>query len=171
MTTRIALPYQQIHTSLPTTAVPTMRQRLETLVNCLDFDCQPFTVKRFATWLGDRRGRKFFFFGIPMPTAWHGAWLTDGEFPHEYIFYNSSLSLPDQERVQLHEIGHYLCGHTTLKVTGELLHTLLHAQPLLVSLWQQALVRSLQPGNTKEMEAEMVAEMLMAKGATYENII
>ena len=53
-----------------------------------------------------------------MPLSpFYGAWLSDREYPHEYIFINSRLSLLHQLHVQLHEIGHIICGHQTRFVT------------------------------------------------------
>lgn len=133
------------------------------IVDELKIDFQQFTMEQFVHSLEGARGRKIFLFPIPLPSI-DGAWITDNERPHEYIFYDSNLPPIHQVHVQLHELGHFLCGHQTLAITSENLVQLIDVikQQNNASVTPQLLMRAFIQ-DEKEAEAEAVAMIIQSR--------
>ena len=92
--------------------------RAHRLMINLGLNLKHFDVAKLVHKVEQSKGRKIFIFTMPLAPL-YGAWLSDKEYPHEYIFINSHLSILHQLHVQLHEIGHIICGHQTRFVTGQ----------------------------------------------------
>jgi hypothetical protein len=91
-----------------------VRQRMQTLLAEIDYDFSAFSPQGFARWLERRRGRPIELIPWRIRSAASGAWLADEE--RDYVFYESEAPLFYQEHVQLHEMAHMLCGHSTATV-------------------------------------------------------
>lgn len=88
------------------------------LMTNLGLNLKYFDMAKLVHKVEQSRGRKIFIFNMSLAPL-YGAWLSDKEYPHEYIFINSHLSILHQLHVQLHEIGHIICGHQTRFITGQ----------------------------------------------------
>lgn len=102
-----------------------------------------------------------------MPPFVYGAWITDAERSYEYIFYDANLSPLHQVHVQLHEVGHLLCGHQTLRVSGQNLSQLIkviETQNLSTEA-SRLLMRSTTDtgGDEQEEKAEAIATTIQAR--------
>ncbi|MGH3512086.1 MAG: hypothetical protein ACRDRB_07395 [Pseudonocardiaceae bacterium] len=76
----------------------------------------------------------------------------------DYVFYDSQTSLPHQEHIILHEIGHMLCDHDQGERDPQL-----HWH---IDVTDQNLVRRVLPRirytDRQEQEAELVASIILA---------
>ena len=104
-----------------------VKAQMQTRLDVLGFDFRNFTMTNFVSWLEAQKGRRIFFLSGPMPVNMYGAWFSDSEFPHEYFFFDHSVSTLHQVHIQLHELSHYICGHKTLQITGAKLKSLIFA--------------------------------------------
>lgn len=104
-----------------------VKSQMQAVLDELGFDFRNFTMTDFVHWLETRKGRKIFFLSGPMPVNMYGAWFSDSEFPHEYFFFDHSVSTLHQVHIQLHELSHYICGHKTLQISGANLKALIYA--------------------------------------------
>lgn len=102
-------------------------QQAREIVEGLTIDFQQFTMAGFLEYLETYTGRKIIPLAIALPPFMYGAWVSDQQLPIEYIFYDANLSPVHQIHTQLHEIGHFLCGHKTLAVSEETLMDLIQA--------------------------------------------
>lgn len=139
--------------------------RMLTRLDQLGFDFSCFTIERFVSWLETRTNRKIFLLAVKMPIDMYGAWISDAERPHEYIFYDSSVPPLHQGHIQLHELSHFICEHETLKVAGNDLQAILQAiqsgkMPPCVA--QSALLRT-PNSDEDEIEAETLAMMIQSR--------
>lgn len=135
------------------------------IVDQLAFDFRQFTTTSFFQEVASIRKRKIWWFGLPMPLSMCGAWLRDTNYPYEYIFYNSKLPPLHQVYVQLHEIGHFLCGHETLSMTGDKLTILMNAvkhQAITPAVLEILTPVSPQKKEKEEAEAEAVMMVIQA---------
>jgi hypothetical protein len=91
-----------------------VRDKLQQIAHSFDFN--HFSMAKFVKWVEGERRREIQFIGWSMPIehAIFGAWITDSEQPIDYIFYHQESPAIHQLHIQLHELSHILCGHTTL---------------------------------------------------------
>lgn len=141
-------------------------QRMKTVLDGLGIDFRSFTMERFIAFLEKRKKRKIFLFAGPMPAGIDGAWFTDAELPHEYIFFDESAVRLRQQHIQLHELSHFLCGHPTLSVTNDNLNAFIFAlqmgsMPDL--LFKLAQFRTQGKKDKWEEEAETLALLIGSK--------
>lgn len=135
----------------------------EKLLGNLAYDFTHFSMQEFVAWLEMTRGRKFLFFSGPMPPGMYGAWLSDKDYPYEYIFFEQTLSPLHQLHTKLHEIAHYLFGHPTRRIGSRADGT-----PL-TTTFQSARLRSLQQDKI-EIEAEVLASLLQLTAIQQSNL-
>ena len=138
----------------------------------LGFDFSSFTTERFVSWLETKTNRKIFLLAVRMPMDMYGAWISDAEHPHEYIFYDSTVPPLHQGHIQLHELSHFICKHETLKVTGDDLQDILQAiqnggMPPCVA--QSALLRA-PNSDDDEAEAETLAMLIQSRVIQHERL-
>lgn len=141
-------------------------QTAQVIIDNLGFDFSQFTMQEFIEWVERIKGRRIFLFSIPMPSSTDGAWISDAERPNEYVFYDVNLSPILQVHTQLHEIGHILWGHETLRITGANLTQLIKAvqRQALSPGTSELLMRALdgQQGE-EEAQAEAVAHIIQSQ--------
>lgn len=140
-----------------------IRQRMKAVLDELGIDFRSFTMERFITLLEKRKKRKIFLFAGPMPAGMDGAWFTDAELPHEYIFYDEAAVPLHRQHIQLHELSHFLCGHPTLSVTNDTLNAIIFALQLgntSDTLFKLARLRSQGRKDKWEQEAETLAMLI-----------
>lgn len=138
----------------------------------LGFDFSQFTIERFVSWLETKMKRKIFLLAVKMPMDMYGAWISDAEHPHEYIFYDSSVSPLHQGHIQLHELSHFICQHETLKVTGDDLQAILqaiHSGKMPTCVAQSALLRA-PNSDEDETEAETLAMLIQSRVIQHERL-
>lgn len=141
-------------------------QSAQVIIDNLGFDFSQFTMQKFVEWVEKAKGRRIFLFSIPMPSSTDGAWISDAERPNEYIFYDVKLSPILQVHTQLHEIGHILWGHETLKITSANLTQLIKAVQCqaLSPGTSKLLMRALEgKKGQEEVEAEAVAHIIQSQ--------
>ncbi len=76
----------------------------------------------------------------------------------DYVFYDSQTSLPHQEHIILHEIGHMLCDHDQGERDPQLYRRIDVTDPDLV----RRVLPRIRYTNRQEQEAELVASMILA---------
>ncbi len=134
------------------------------IVGSLRIDFSEFTMQRFVTHIEQIKGRKIFLLGVPLPPKMDGAWISDGERPFEYIIFDANLSPLQQIHTQLHEIGHFLCGHETYRATKDNLEELILAiQTQRLSADMSRLLTRASTRDTREGEAEAVAAVVQSR--------
>jgi hypothetical protein len=134
------------------------RNRIQAKLAALNFDFRRFTMESFVAQIEAQLKRRIYFIGWQMPPGFFGVWLSDAEKPLEYIFYDQSAPPLHQVHIQLHELAHVLCGHTTVKLTGQDIARLLQGK-LDWSQLNQALRRSVDQV-VEDEEAEVMATLI-----------
>src|SRR6266545_4710766 len=135
-----------------------IRRRCEQLVNTLDVP-DPFDAFEMCERVARRRGRPIGLHAMPMPSGAPGIWVSAGE--RDYIRYARHTSPLNQEHIILHELGHLLCGHTSVVVISSEI-----ARMLLPDIDPEAVNRVLQRteySTHDEREAEMIASLLLGR--------
>lgn len=124
----------------------------------LEFDFRSFTIERFLTWIGDRTGHAIFAIPWRMPAGMFGVWISDDDHAREYLFYRENLPRLHQVHIQLHELAHFLLGHSTYRINRNELATLLKKGKgeSLLDLVQLRSPRTSQ----MEQEAETLASLI-----------
>ena len=108
-----------------------IRARMQKLLDELDYDFHGFTLDSFTTWLEQRRGRKIEYRRRAMLSPrLHGSWLAGED--RDFVFYKANTVPIHQVHICLHELGHMICGHSTVTigrdaVPSELAHVLLRS--------------------------------------------
>jgi len=141
-------------------------KKAQRIVDALHMDFRQFTMPQFIMHIEQAKGRKILLLPLPLPLHVDGAWVSDAERPHEYIFYDSNLPPIQQIHTQLHEVGHFLSGHKTLQITSENLPELILAvrHQTMSSTLSGLLMRSVTEGNAEdEAEAEAVATIIQSR--------
>jgi hypothetical protein len=70
----------------------------------------PFDVAEVCRAIGDRRRRPIVLTAMPLAALGPcGLWLATDSV--DYICYERDTSVPHQQHIALHELGHILCGH------------------------------------------------------------
>lgn len=126
----------------------------------LGFDFSSFTMSNFVSHIEQEKGRRIFTTPWDMPTDLFGAWFSDAELPVEYIFFDKNVLPIHQIHIQLHELCHYLCGHTTLEITSEELKNLLSSDA--AHLFQRIKMRS-PFTDEEEYEVEHMANLIQTR--------
>ena len=141
-------------------------RRMKAVLDGLAVDFRSFTMERFIARLEKRAERKIFLFAGPMPAGIDGAWFSDAELPHEYIFFDEAAVPLRQQHIQLHELSHFLCGHPTLSITGDNLNAILfalHTGRIPDVLFKPARLRTQGKKDGWEEEAETLALLIGSK--------
>lgn len=87
-----------------------MRGLMATIQQAYDFST--FTWESFVAWLSTFLGKQVHCAPLPIEAGTlFGGWISTQQA--EYIFYDGSTLPMHQLHIQLHEIAHILCGHTT----------------------------------------------------------
>jgi hypothetical protein len=138
--------------------VVNQRLKAEKILKELDYEFQGFSIDHFIRCVGDFTGRQILSTPWQMPSGLFGAWLSDDDVPHEYIFYRHDVPLIHQIHIQLHEVAHLLFGHPTLHVNRERITASLSGQETL-PFAEYVLLRSATQSDI-EAEAETLASMI-----------
>lgn len=135
----------------------TARHKASQVLGKIDYDFRKFTMEDFVRQVEVSTGRSIHFIPYDMPLGVFGAWISDHEDPAEYIFYRKDVPELHQVHIQLHELAHFLCGHTTLTTGSHHLNNLLHGSP--EPAFRQIKLRTHQSANA-ELEAEVLASTI-----------
>lgn len=133
-----------------------LKKKLTTLLDELGYDYKTFSMEGFVQHVETLKQRKFRFIDWDLPPQLFGLWISDANRPLEYIFLASDLPPIQRTHVQLHEIGHFLCGHPTLKFDGRT--SIADLLPLF---------RSNLYTNDMEIEAETLAAIIQERVFRY----
>jgi hypothetical protein len=142
-------------------------KKAQKIIDGLPLDFQEFSMERFVEAVQRFTGCRLFMFAIPMEPQ--GVWVRDEHEPNVYIFYNTNLSPIHQVNAQLHEIGHFLFGHQTLRVPqGSLAELIQIVKTQIASDSSMLLMRDLegadQPDYDRmEDEAEAIAIVVQTR--------
>lgn len=132
--------------------------RCREVVRGLDIP-HPFTAGELCARIAAGRNRQLSLLPLPTPTVPgtpSGMWLMMEN--RDCIFYDSQTSLPHQEHIILHEVGHMLCGHDEGQLDAHLYREIDVTDP---NTLRRALPR-IQYTNRQEQEAELVATIILA---------
>lgn len=132
--------------------------RCRDVVRRLDIP-HPFTAEELCRRIAAVRNRPLDLLPLPTPTVPgtpSGMWLMTET--RDYIFYDSQTSLPHQEHIILHEIGHMLCGHEKGQLDAHLYRNFDATDP---NMFHRAFAR-IRYTNRQEQEAELVATIILA---------
>ena len=146
--------------------------RMTAKLNDLGFDFGQFTIERFITWLEQTTGRNIYLLGVRMPAGMYGAWISDAEHPHEYIFYDDTVPPLHQGHIQLHELSHFICQHRTYQVTSRGIQDVLRAIRRRVMPESMAESARFRAANSKEeeVEAETLAMLIQNRVIQYQRM-
>lgn len=135
-----------------------MRRRCAIIVDALEMP-EPFNTRELADRVAAARGRPLELQARPMPPGVPGLW-TDALRDRDVILYEANTSRLHQEHIQLHELGHVLCGHPPVPaVNMAALRKLLH------NIDPEVVARCFARGpytDEQEREAELVASLVLA---------
>ncbi len=133
-----------------------LKNRLRTILDDLAYDYKTFTMEGFVQHVETLNQRKLHFTDWDLPPQIFGLWISDANKSLEYIFLAKHLPPILRTHVQLHEIGHFLCGHPTLKFDGRT--SIADLLPLF---------RSNLYTNEMEVEAETLAAVIQERVFRY----
>jgi hypothetical protein len=133
--------------------------RMKALLDEMDFDFSQFTMERFAAWVQERHDRKIRFTRWEMPPGMFGVWMSDAEEPVEHVFIDKNAPPLQAAHIQLHELGHILCGHPTARLTVSEMADLLTKSVTNPAVLEEALLRAPNKGEW-EQEAETLAALI-----------
>ncbi|MCI0562761.1 MAG: hypothetical protein MN733_30130 [Nitrososphaera sp.] len=144
-------------------------ERMQARINEMAFNFHDFELTNFFAWLEATRERKFYRIPLSMPIGFTGAWFTDEEFPYEYIIFNGILPTSEQQFIQLHEASHFLCGHQTVRISGDRLRRWINA---LRSHSGRLYLRQGHPERIlrEEIEAEALAILIQRRACVEQHI-
>ena len=92
---------------------------LNTILNELNYDFATFTLTGFIKHLSQHTGRTINLQPLPIDAHIFGAWISDAECSQEYIFYRESLLPVHIQHTVLHELAHFILGHSTYQATND----------------------------------------------------
>jgi len=69
----------------------------------------PFSLHTFIAQIAARRGRPILRYGLPLGGSLPGMWIEARD--RDLIYHENRTSLPHQEHIVLHELGHIVLGH------------------------------------------------------------
>lgn len=136
----------------------------------LAFDFSKFEFEHFIHAIEQLHGRQILFIPWEMPPNLYGAWISNTAAPIEFIFFNTRISPILQTHTKLHEIGHLVHNHPTLRVSPEKLKEMLQEENL--QTFQNALKRSRENEGKEvlEREAENFARGIVANVITQASL-
>ncbi len=126
----------------------------------------PFDAEALCREVGDRIGEPIHLLPVAMPADGPSGLVISGSRAH-YLCYDSGTRPLHQQHIIAHELGHLIAGHTTGHVedtepaTPALLSTL---DPVVV---RQALARDAGYDRREEVEAEIIAELLLRRAHSW----
>lgn len=132
--------------------------KMERVLADIDYDFRNFSLSNFLKWLGEQHGTQLRAVGKKMPKNIFGAWIATSD--GHYFFYDSQLTRLHQTHVILHEVCHWLCGHSTVFVTTAQIENFLQNQILIPPY--DTLRRDGQ-SKKQEQEAETLALLIGEK--------
>lgn len=142
--------------------------KAEGVLKALGYDFHHFSIGGFISFVSDLKKREILTIPWNMPSTLFGAWVSDGEEPKEYIFYRDDVPLIHQVHIQLHELSHFLLGHSTLQINRDRLSLLLESR---TSFPFGDLPRLRSPENSEyETEAETLAALIQKQVITNSSI-
>ncbi|MFG2229630.1 hypothetical protein ACGFNX_06360 [Streptomyces sp. NPDC048723] len=134
-----------------------LRKRCEAVLAGLDLP-SPLTVDGFRASLEQLRGRPIVMEPLPVlgRDAPCGLWIALPSV--DAVFYEQHTSPAHQDLIKLHELGHVLCGHSSVL-------ELSHLTALMPDLTPEAVTQVIGANRTsydtvEEQEAEMIALLL-----------
>ena len=147
----------------------TIQARMKVRLDSLGYDFSRFTLEGFADWLAQERGRPIVFVPRSMPASISGGWLKSAV--QDYIFYDVDTPTVRQAHIQLHEMSHMLCGHSTAEIGPQQVQALLrHTTPVDPSAFESLLRRSAH-SDEAEKEAEELASLIQTKAVRYNRLV
>lgn len=87
------------------------------ILHDLQYDFSQFTLTGFIEWLEHIEQREFYCRPASLPHGVFGAWVTGDR--EEYILFDENGAALHQTHNILHEICHWLLGHTTFSLSAE----------------------------------------------------
>jgi hypothetical protein len=126
----------------------------------------PFDAEALSREVGERIGEPIHLLPVEMPADGPSGLVISGSRAH-YLCYDSGTRPLHQQHIIAHELGHLIAGHTTGHVedtepaTPALLSTL---DPVVV---RQALARDAGYDRREEVEAEIIAELLLRRAHSW----
>ncbi len=141
---------------------------IESKVQALDFNFAEFTIERFGQRVGELIGRTIIFLPWDMPQWMFGAWISMENSSRDYIFYGRDFSPLLQSHTILHELGHVINGHETMRITVEKMEEVVRNNQI-EEFFQGCALRSMNIEERRELEyvAERTAEVI--QGLAIEN--
>lgn len=123
-----------------------------------EYDFTTFTWSGFVRWLARRRGKQVHLIPLPMGSATlFGSWISSDT--EDFIFFDQDALPMHQIHIQLHEIAHILCDHTTYHVD---IDHLPRSRAELMRLVEGAVrLRHVAEGET-EQEAEILTALIQS---------
>lgn len=146
-----------------------VKAKMKAVLDGLAFDFSNFTMDGFVSWLQERTAREIEFIFWEMPPGLFGVWLSGPELGTEYIFVDKSAAPLHKVHIQLHELSHIICGHTTITLNKSSL------QKLLIDFAENdhssysALFRSFS-NEQQEQEAELLAALIQQRVIRHKRI-
>jgi len=137
-----------------------VKNRMQALLDSLDYDFRQFTLEDFTRWLERRRGRKISFVPWTMPPSMSGAWIAEANGDRDYVFYADETHGIHQAHIKLHELAHMLCGHSTAEVDKKQTRALLRQTIQDPTIIHGVLLRSHTRTSEKDREAETLTVLI-----------
>jgi hypothetical protein len=137
------------------------RLKAEKVLGELNYNYKAFTIENFVRTIGETKSRAILTIPWKMSGGLFGAWISDGEEPKEYIFYRENVPLIHQVHIQLHELSHFLLGHSTLKIRKDLIVSAIKGVEQM-PFNELTLLRSTEK-NEIETEAETLASLMQER--------
>jgi hypothetical protein len=137
------------------------RLKAEKVLGELNYNYKAFTIENFIRTIGETKSRAILTIPWKMSGGLFGAWISDGEEPKEYIFYRENVQVIHQVHIQLHEISHFLLGHSTLKISRDMLVSAVKGN-IEIPFADLTLLRSTEK-NEIEIEAETLASLIQER--------
>lgn len=136
-----------------------VQKNVHELFQQLGYDFTQFTLPHFIHWLEEREKVTFQLLAWDAEPGCSGSLWLDYEPNHHLIFYNQNVSPLHQAHIILHELAHYLLGHTPEhQVTRQELTRWFHRQELSA---KSIFLRS-QLSDEQEQEAELLAMLIQS---------
>ncbi len=143
--------------------------RMKTVLDTLDFDFSRFTMDGFVAWIQARRGREIRFIPWNTPPGMFGAWISDADEPIEHVFIDKNVSPLHKVHIQLHELGHIICGHPTIRLSKVEMREMLLKATQVPTVLNEILFRA-SAEKELEQEAEMLAALIQHQVIGHERI-
>jgi hypothetical protein len=139
------------------------RDRLSTVVKLLDIP-RPFDIYELAARLAASRRRPIELKEVrTAPNGASGLWVATRDV--DYICYERDTSRLHQEHIILHELGHLLCGHTSVEASpGQVLQFLM---PTLDPAMVRAVLGRTGYSEPEERQAETFAMLVLERAKRF----